>query len=275
MLRQFDSKALQEQFRSAQPFPSICIDDFLEPEFARKMARSYPDYQASAVLGREFDAVNERRKIQITDPEKFPEPVKQAAAFFASEGFRRTLSEITGIPDLLWDPTYSGGGMHQSATSGRLDVHVDFNRLSSSGLYRRVNLLLYLNEHWEAEWGGKLELWDREVKRCFHSFDPIFNRCILFETSDISYHGVTKLRCPDGVTRRSFALYYYSKEAPSHALHGDHSTIFKARPNEPIRRYLLMPGETLHRRALQEARRMKRRVTDLLKVAKGSAERPE
>lgn len=265
MIRNLDTAALHKQFRSAEPFPWICIDDFLEPEFARQVARSYPDFQRAEELGFSFNAVNEKRKVQITDRAKFPDPVRALADACATESFRNQLSEITGIRNLLWDDTFAGGGMHQTATSGRLDVHVDFNRLETSGLYRRANLLLYLNEEWDESWGGKLELWDREVKRCHHSFTPKFNRCVVFETSDISYHGVTPLSCPPGKSRNSFALYFYTEQAPAYALHGDHTTIFRARPDEPLRRFVLMPAERVQKRVFQLASRVTRKATSLLK----------
>jgi hypothetical protein len=258
MLRKLDTAALHQQFRDAEPFPSICIDDFLEPELAREIARSYPDHEHAEKLGHSFNAVNERRKVQITDRSLFPDPVKRLSDYFSTPEFIAVLSEITGIPNLLWDDTFAGGGMHQTAAHGRLDVHVDFNRLQHNGWYRRVNLLLYLNERWDEAWGGQLELWDRDVKRRYQSVVPLINRCVIFETSDISYHGVAALTCPPDVVRRSFALYYYTKEPPAQVLHGDHSTIFRARPNERLKRYVLMPAERLQRVVLKTAVRLKR-----------------
>src|SRR5262249_19301885 len=155
------------------------------------------------------------------------DPVKRLADYCASDAFRSVLSDITGIPNLLWDDRFVGGGMHQTEAHGRLDGHVDFNRLMGKGWYRRGNLLLFLNENWQEEWGGRLELWDREVRRCFHSFAPVLNRCVIFTTSEISYHGVTALTCPEGVVRNSFALYFYTKDAPTDATQ-EHSTIFRA-----------------------------------------------
>ncbi|MFI5316430.1 MAG: 2OG-Fe(II) oxygenase [Myxococcota bacterium] len=244
MIRHPETRAWREAFKSARPFPSICIDDFLEPSFALEVARSYPPRLKS--VSRSFDAVNERRKTQIEDPALFPAPVARLANYCASQEFRSILSEITGVQNLLWDPRYIGGGMHQTAAHGRLDVHVDFNRLEGSGWYRRVNLLLYLNENWREDWGGRLELWDRDVRNCVHSLAPILNRCVVFATSEISFHGVTALTCPDDVVRRSFALYYYTLEAPADA-HGEHSTIFRARPDEHLKRYVLMPAERVQR----------------------------
>ena len=241
MIRQLDVQSLAKAFRAQQPYPSVIIDDFLDRDFVREVARSYPDFSAAEAQDRQFKAVNEKRKIEITNSELFPTPVKRLADYCASQEFRNVLSEITGVRNLLWDPTFTGGGMHQTASHGLLDVHVDFNRLDD--LYRRVNLLLYLNEDWNEAWGGRLELWDRDVKKCHHSLLPVLNRCVIFETSEFSYHGVTALTCPPDVVRRSFALYYYTKEPPSEVASHSHSTIFRPRPHEHLKRFVLMPAE--------------------------------
>ena len=240
MIGHLDPEALAKQFAAGKPFPSICIDNFLDRDFVLEVARSYPAYSDAAAQGRMFRGVNERRKIEITNPELFPDPVKRLADYCKSPEFIGFLEKLTGVPNLLWDPTFLGGGMHQTAAHGLLDVHVDFNRRDQ--LYRRVNLLLYLNEEWKEEWGGRLELWDKDVKVCHRSVAPILNRCVIFETSEISYHGVTALSCPEDVLRRSFALYYYTAEAPSDAAKETHTTIFRARPNERLKRYVLMPA---------------------------------
>jgi hypothetical protein len=245
MIRRLDAKALGERYRSARPFPSICIDGFLEPSFALEVARSYPQSLQGAT--RSYDALNERGKTQIEERSRFPEPVGRLADVCATQEFRDLLSEITGVPKLLWDPKFVGGGMHQTRAHGRLDVHVDFNRLAATGWYRRVNLLLFLNENWREDWGGRLELWDRNVRNCIQSFAPELNRCVIFTTSEISFHGVTALTCPDDVVRRSFALYYYTEEPPADAAHREHSTIFRARPDERLKRYVLMPAERVKR----------------------------
>ncbi|HSC86651.1 MAG TPA: 2OG-Fe(II) oxygenase [Polyangiaceae bacterium] len=256
---------MRERFLKAQPFPFLAVDDFLEPEFARAMAASYPSFEDASSLGHVFNAVNEKRKVQITNPESFPEPVQQFAALAASEEFREFLSKVSGIDDLRWDDSYSGAGMHMTASSGRLDVHVDFNRLEQKGWYRRLNLLLFLNEGWQDEWGGRLELWNADVTKCAHSFQPIFNRMVLFETSDISYHGVTPIKCPPAIARRSFALYFYTEQPPA-GVDADkqHSTIFRSRPNEFMRGYVLMPLSSASWALRSAYRTMRSRTAQLL-----------
>jgi hypothetical protein len=66
---------------------------------------------------------------------------------------------------------------------------------------------------------------------------PIFNRMVIFSTTDFSYHGHPEpLTCPEGWTRKSLALYYYSNGRPAEEIaETAHSTIFQARPGEDIK----------------------------------------
>jgi hypothetical protein len=152
MLLPLDVELLTHQFHSCAPFPHIVVDPLVEPEFARRVAGSYPTFGEAERLGMRFKTVNERNKVQVTDEALFPEPVRQLAAALAAPEFMRQLEQITGIPKLLWDPKYHGGGMHQTSQSGILDVHVDFNFIDDR--FRRLNILVYLNEEWDEAWGG-------------------------------------------------------------------------------------------------------------------------
>ena len=145
-------------------------------------------------------------------------------------------------------PELAGGGMHIMGPRGHLDVHVDFNLLRGRGLHRRLNIIVYLTEVWDSAWEGCLELWDPEVKECEDELIPLFNRCVVFNTTQQSFHGVRRIRCPAGVTRNSFASYYYTSEPPE-AWDGEfHDTIYRARPGEFWRGAALMPLERLFRR---------------------------
>jgi hypothetical protein len=150
--------------------------------------------------------------------------------------FLQFLSEVTGIPNLISDPGFEGGGLHQIIRGGKLGVHADFNRHRDFGLDRRLNLLLYLNRDWREEYGGNLELWDRTMSRCEARVAPLFNRVMIFGTTDFTYHGhPDPLQCPEGMTRKSMALYYFSNGRPAEELSGDHSTLFRARNQSDFR----------------------------------------
>lgn len=243
-LLNFDDARL-EQMKSdmaqAEGFPHFCIDDFLAPHFAAEVAASYPRYEDAAKVGRSFNAHYEKRKVQVTDSARFPAAVSTLNDILASELFKEKISYASGIENLLFDDTLNGGGMHLTQGGGRLDIHVDFNFIESKGWYRRLNLLLYLNEEWKPEWGGALELWDKDVKHRIAEFQPKFNRLCGFVTSEISFHGVTPVTSPEGKTRKSFAMYYYTKEIGEGISTEHHSTIFKPRPDEGWRDTVVRP----------------------------------
>ena len=259
-LNPLDVDALAKQFRAAEPFPHLVLENFLEPAFARAVAASYPDFESASQVGLQFAKVNERRKVQVCDSKLFPEPVRQLADLLNGPAFLTMLSRVTGIPNLLADETFGGGGIHETAAGGWLDVHVDFNYFEEREWHRRLNLLVFLNEQWPESWGGPLELWDEKVKRCHRSVLPVLNRAVVFETSQISYHGVQRITCPEGVQRKSFAAYYYTREAPAGWDGAKHSTIFRARPEERWKGFVAMPLEKASYVARQLPRRLARLV---------------
>jgi hypothetical protein len=248
ILRPIDRETLRREFMTASPFRFVQIEPFLDAAVADEVASSYPAFDRAALDGRVFSTVNERMKVQITDATRFPEPVRKLNDALASPAFIADLSAITGIADLLPDDRLEGGGMHITGPGGRLDVHLDFNYLEARKLYRRVNLLLYFNPAWQPEWGGQLQFWDRDVRRCERTFAPLLNRCLVVETTNGSFHGVTPVTRDAPAPRRSFAAYYYTREAPADMAERVPSTIFRARPNEWVRASILMPGERIQRR---------------------------
>jgi Rps23 Pro-64 3,4-dihydroxylase Tpa1-like proline 4-hydroxylase len=259
-----DLHRLRAEFRSAKPVPYVKIDNFLDDQAARRIVAAYPSLDLAGTQGTTFAAVNERKKIQICDSNKFASPVAALSDFLASPKFLADLSYITCMPNVLADPELLGGGIHLTGPGGHLDVHIDFNYIEDRKLHRRLNLLLYLNETWDPSWGGQFQLWNEDVTKCEATFDPVFNRCVIFETSEISFHGVVPIANSAKHPRRSFATYYYTREAPAHWAGNVHSTVFKARPDEKIKAYVLMPAERAKRASEAGLDRLKRSVKALL-----------
>jgi Rps23 Pro-64 3,4-dihydroxylase Tpa1-like proline 4-hydroxylase len=256
-LNPLDVAALQASFASTHPTHFVCIDGLLRPEFASEVAAAYPSFEEARQKGREFRAVNEILKVQVSEPAHFPEPVLRLHRVLSSPEWLTLVSEVTGIPKLLADDLLAGGGMHLYAPGSHLDVHVDFNHIVDRGLHRRLNILVFLNPGWREDWGGQFELWDPEVRRLLRAFVPVMNRCVIFATTETSYHGVPKVRCPSEVSRNSFAAYYYT---PISSQAVSHSTLFRARPDEKLKGALWMPLERLSRRAREGARELARRL---------------
>jgi Rps23 Pro-64 3,4-dihydroxylase Tpa1-like proline 4-hydroxylase len=260
LINPIDPGELRNRVRAATPFPFFAIDQFLEPSFAEQVHASFPSFEEAAQLGQTFTAINEKKKIQITDSTKFPGPIAALNDALRAPEFLDILSEAFEIPKLLADDALVGGGIHQTGPRGHLDVHVDFNYIEDRQLHRRLNILIYFNKDWKPAWGGNIELWDKDVKVCCHSFSPLFNRCVVFATSEISYHGVTAVRCPEDRTRKSFAAYYYTKEAPPDWDGESHSTNFVARPDEFLKGNVLMPLEKAGRGFRSAVSRLKRKI---------------
>ena len=174
------------------------------------------------------------------------------------------VSVFTGISDILADQSLAGAGMHITGPRGRLDVHVDFNYLESANMYRRLNILIYLNKKWDPAWGGAVELWNQKVTVCHHSMEPKLGRCVIFETSNRSFHGVSAVTCPSHIARQSFAAYYYTKEPPASWNGSKHSTVFKHRPDEWFRGNVQAPAERVQKYVQDRAEGLARRIRNFI-----------
>lgn len=208
-----------DDYVHASPFPHAVIDDFLPLQQAELVLRNFPAVDHPAWLdwkGR--DTRHEFMKQGVGNASRMHSVSPHLHATFGafnSYPFINFLEVLTGIGKLLPDPHLQGGGCHQTLNGGMLAVHTDFNYLEKIDLFRRINVLLYLNKSWRPEFGGQLELWDESLQTCGKSIAPIFNRLVVFNTSKASFHGhPVALSHPTGATRKSLALYYYTAKGP-------------------------------------------------------------
>jgi len=224
--------ALVRQYRENQPCPHILLKDFLDPESALSAAMEFP--QATSDAWTQYKHANEN-KLGMSKRELFPAMLAAVSDEFNSPEFVAWVSELTGIPGLMADPMLEGGGLHQSGPGGYLNVHTDFSMHHfHTHWHRRVNLILYLNPGWQEEWGGAIELWERKdgkMERCAAKYPPLLNHALIFTTDERSLHGFPDpLTCPEGQSRKSLALYYYTLER-GRKVKG-HSTDYFARPRD-------------------------------------------
>ena len=213
---------LKESFRSAEPWPHIVLDDFFESESLDLVLTEFAQVQSN---WKSFDTKYEA-KHQMNQDQNFGPYTRSIFHALNSAPFLEFLSKVTGIERLVSDPYLVGGGYHQIPKGGKLGVHVDFNKHEQLGLYRRLNVIIYLNKNWDESFGGHFQLWSNSTKKCEKKVLPKFNRMAIFETTNSSFHGHPEpLGCPDGVYRRSLALYYYSPDRGAQNKKS-HSTIF-------------------------------------------------
>lgn len=203
---------LQSEFRENQPYPHVHLREFLDPAVAAEVAGEFPGLATDAWT--RYKHPNEN-KLGLAKRSLFPPLLGEVVDELNSPAFVDWLAQLTGIAGLVADEMLEGGGLHQSGRGGFLNVHTDFSNHHYHKHWRRqVNLILYLNPNWQEDWGGALELWDREMRRCVAGVPPLLNEALIFRTDEISYHGFPDpLRCPEGESRKSLALYYYTVEA--------------------------------------------------------------
>ena len=229
--------SLKEKYRSNQPFPHIHLENFLDSRTAQVLAEEFPRPDSRAWI--QYKHQNEN-KMGLPKRELFPGRIGRVVDELNSPEFVAWLGELTGIEGLRADETLEGGGLHQSGRGGFLNVHADFTmHHHHKNWRRRINLIVYLNEDWQEQWGGAIELWDRDMTRCVAKVPPFLNHALIFNTDETSFHGFPdRLACPEGTSRKSLALYYYTPERNG-AGHGK-STNYRARPGDgPVRSALI------------------------------------
>ncbi len=222
-------KALHDSYASAEPFPHIIIDDFIDAGTLRGLLAEWP---AAGSDKKYYDRPQERLKYEWQPHELHAPFLRSFLAEMNAEPMVRFIEALTGIPNLIADPYYNGAGLHEIKRGGHLGVHADFNIHRGMNVVRRVNLLIYLNDDWQPEYGGDLELWSKDMKQMRHKIAPLLGRAVVFNTDLDSFHGHPEpLTCPADRSRRSIALYYYTASESGLQDIPVRTTTFQARPN--------------------------------------------
>lgn len=243
-----DVDRLRAEYRNAQPFPHIVIDEFARDEVARAAAEEFRGlagrHGATDGAWLPYVHVNEH-KYANTSTATWGPTLQGVLDALHSPDFVGFVESLSGIHDLECDETLEGGGLHVTRRGGHLNIHADFTvHPKRRNWRRRINLLWYLNETWSDSFGGSLELWSADMRRAVRRVTPAFNRALIFTTDATSYHGhPDPLTCPPDESRRSLALYYFAEEdAPV-----VRATDYRARPGEGIRAIPIYLDKTLLR----------------------------
>ena len=239
-------------YRAGDPFPHVVLDGVLTPNAFARAAAEFPAIEDEFWKG--YLHVNET-KYSNTEPDTWGRTLHDVAQEFCGPRFVSYLERLTGIEDLIPDWSMDGGGLHQTLRGGHLNIHADFTTHHTHEHWaRRVNILLYLNTEWQEDWGGLLELWDRDMTAAQARVAPAGNRMLVFSTGEDTFHGHPDgLTCPPDVARRSMALYYFTEEAEVRR----RATNYQARPGESAARKAAIVAD---RTALDVYDRVKRRL---------------
>jgi len=237
-----DLGRLSQTYGNAEPYPHIVFDNFLEPGIAEAAIAEFPPLDPQQ--WNNYLHTNER-KFSHTDPGSWGPTLQKVLQELNSPRFVAFVGKLIGVENLIADPSLEGGGLHQSTTGGFLNIHADFTVHPHNRKWqRRANILVYLNDDWKPEYGGDLELWSADMKQCVEKVSPVANRALIFTTDVDSFHGHPEpMRCPEGVARRSLALYYYSVEKDPLV----RSTEYRARPGDGAHSILIYADKQMLR----------------------------
>ena len=245
----------RDTFLHAKPFRHVVIEDFFEDAFAEQLLEEFPHFDPKLAIAENGTvggkAVN--TKIREVSP-----AYRELYDAISAPPFLELVSQLSGIPDLILDPKMFGGGTHENLHGQELDPHVDFNYDEAMNLHRRLNLIVYLNKGWKGEWGGGLEIHSNPRKpfeNKVQTYEPLFNRCVMFETNEYSWHGFPIINLPPEErkrSRKSISIYLYTKDRPAEEVAPMHGTFY-------IQRFLpdyIAAGRTLSEEDVDQLRRL-------------------
>ena len=209
MIRTINWENVWQVFRGGFPYKHIVIDNFFLPEIAEKLESEFPDPNSADMVN--YNSPLEK-KFSLNRWNDFPPCTYRAFSMFGNENFLQNMRNITEMHDLTFDYGLHGGGWHMHGNGGNLNVHLDYNLHPKMSEQRKLNIIVYLTKDWKREWGGGLELWkdNGDFPPSRHKIvDNVFNRAIIFDTTQNSWHGLPDpIKCPEGVYRKSIAAYF-------------------------------------------------------------------
>ena len=204
----------RSKYKNSKPYPHIIVKNFFDKNFLDEVVKEFPDLSKIKTSTN----YNNKNEVKYANNNKkiFKKNTKILFKFLNSKKFIDYLQIITSIQERLSaDNSLSGGGLHEIKNGGMLKIHTDFNKHPFKKLDRRINVLIYLNKNWKINYGGHLELWNKNMSKCVKKVKPLFNTMVIFSTNDFTNHGhPNPLNCPKTVSRRSIATYYFSKGRP-------------------------------------------------------------
>lgn len=222
-----DIANLRQSFDAAKPCRFLVLPNFLNQELADALHGNFPSIETLNVKRK---SLNEN-KSEDYHFDRWHPAFTELRNVVKSDAFCKWMEEITGVEGLRTTTDSLGSGVHQGANGSYVDVHVDVNMNPQAGLWRRINLLIYLNKNWQPEYGGELELWNKEMTQCEARVPCEHNMAVIFYTDDNSPHGYAKIQVPEGETRKSFYTYFYTPLGEGFKYRDSR---FVSRPDEPV-----------------------------------------
>jgi Rps23 Pro-64 3,4-dihydroxylase Tpa1-like proline 4-hydroxylase len=220
---------LRENWLTSAPVRHFVVDELLEPSWVHSLAGEFPEVEDMILRS----SIRERKRVGIA-VDQYARSVKDALYAFQDPRVVDVVARITGYR-VQPDPTLYASGISVMAAGDFLNPHIDNSHDGDRKRYRALNLLFYVSPDWSLAKGGNLELWDRGIRHP-HVIESRFNRLVVMETNQASWHSVNQVRVSE--PRKCVSNYYFSTEPPGGRPYFNVTT-FAGRPEEPFKRIAL------------------------------------
>lgn len=208
-------------------------NDFLDESAFSKLVDDLSLIDASK-QDNEASTEVEKKKI-VYRLESMPTSIQETIAVFGSSKIKKMVGEITGwsgeIFSLIEMPGFGGyAPYHTMKNGGFLGSHVDHSHVEDGSYIHIANCIFYASPEWHEEWGGAtLFLGEDGVTEIGRSL-PSPNKIVVFTHDSEAFHGVSRIKCPEHITRRSFYMDFYIKKSDL----ADYQESFLAKAGKPF-----------------------------------------
>jgi Rps23 Pro-64 3,4-dihydroxylase Tpa1-like proline 4-hydroxylase len=206
----------------SEPFPHLVIDNFFNDECINDILA---DMESLTIDKSYYFGDQNIEKNKFAFNSNFGNTLKDIFVELNCDEFIDILESKTGIKNIIRNNLdLRGAGVHKVYNDGFLCLHTDFDGYydETHGLLdRRMNILIYMNPDWKPEYGGELQLCDKNKGEISKKVLPILNRCIIFITPGNIHGHPEPLNIPENICRQSIATYYYTKNTTGKNLDGN------------------------------------------------------
>lgn len=199
-----------KNFHGNHPFDHCVIDNFLKEDVLEHIIEEFPHYDAEEWLAYN-NPLEDKKTSNVWH--LMPKYTYSLFQYLNSHDFTEYLSDLVG-EKLYADYGLHGGGLHCHSDGGNLNPHMDYSIHPKINLQRFLNIIIYVSPGMKEEFGGHLGLWEHDDKniqpgKLATEVFPKCNRAILFNTTQNSWHGMSRgLSLPKEIFRSSLAIYY-------------------------------------------------------------------
>ena len=222
--------SLSEKYISAVPYEHLVINNFFDEGYAEELVKNTPDPDDTW-----FKYDNPFEGKYLFNNFKEGDAVKKAIDYLYEPDFIKLMSKLTGVNNLESDPSLNAGGLHAYPRNGISGIHLDYTIHPTLNKERRVSIIVYLSKGWKPEWGGQLNIWDRQLTKKTTIEHDLWNTAIIFKTNGPTYHGVAEpLKCPEGTYRKSIGIYYLTEPTAESLVNPRYHAVYFPTPGAEV-----------------------------------------